>query len=290
MEDYIVRATAAGGAVRAFAVDNTGMTAKAAQVHSMTPVTAAALGRSMAAAAMMAKTLKGEKDTITLQIKGDGPLGGIVVVSDSDANVRGYVYNPEVDIPLNSAGKLDVSAAVGKDGYLNVIKDFGLKEPYIGYVRLVSGEIAEDIAYYYAFSEQVPTVVALGVLISPDGSVMHAGGFILQLLPDADEEVVKRLEQRIAELPPVTTMLQEGKKPEDILEIIFEGKELKITDISPCTYTCNCSRERMERNLISLGREELKKLADEQDGAELQCHFCNSRYFFTRDELLELIQ
>lgn len=289
MKDYIVRATAAGGTVRAFAAVTTEIAREAAAIHSLSPVAAAALGRTLTAAAIMSQTLKSEKDKLTVQIKGSGPLGGIVVASDSKANVRGYVYNPEVDLPLNQQGKLDVGGAVGKRGYMNVIKDLGLKEPYIGFVNLISGEIGEDIAYYYAFSEQVPSVVSLGTLIGAGGEVINSGGYIIQLMPGAEEEIVQYLEKKVAEMPPVTTLYSEGKKPEDILEMIFEGKELNISGTAPCMYECNCSKDRMERNLISLGVKEVQEILDEQGEAELQCHFCNSKYQFTGEELQSLL-
>jgi molecular chaperone Hsp33 len=289
MEDYIVRATAAEGAVRVLAAVTTRMVSEASKVHGLAPVAAAALGRTMTAAALMSTSLKSTKDTLTIQIKGEGPLGGIVVVSDVNANVRGYVYNPEVDLPLNHYGKLDVAGAIGPNGYLNVIKDMGLKEPYIGYVELVSGEIAEDLTYYFANSEQIPSVVALGVLINPDGSVASAGGYIIQLLPDAGEDIIEYLEERLCTVPSISAMLADGKAPEDVMEILLGEKGLKIAGTSPCRYQCNCSRDRMERNMLSLGRNEIQAIIDEQKEAELQCHFCNTRYQFTEEELVQLI-
>lgn len=286
--DYIVRATAAEGMVRAFAATTREMVSEARKVHNLSPLAAVALGRSMTAAAMMARSLNGERDTITLQLKGDGPLGGIIVVSDSESNVRGYVYTPQVYLPLNNAGKFDVAGAIGK-GYLNVIRDLGLKEPYIGYVKLVSGEIAEDIAYYYLLSEQVPSVVSLGVLVGKDESIISSGGYIIQLMPEADEAIISHLEQKIKDQPSVTSQLASGKLPEDILEDLLGELGLKINDRLPCSFKCNCSRERMERGLLSLGRDELQNMADEQHGAEVQCHFCNEKYNFTEQDLLDLI-
>jgi molecular chaperone Hsp33 len=288
-KDYIVRATASDGAIRAFAAVTGDMVQKAHETHLTSPVASAALGRALTAAALMSQMLKNEKDTITLQIKGDGPLGGIVTVADSNANVRGYVYNPEVHVPLTPEGKFDVSAAVGKDGYLNIIKDLGLKEPYIGYVKLVSGEIGDDLAYYFASSEQVPSVVALGVLVNPDGSIQQAGGYIIQRLPDAGEEIVENLERKIANATPVTTLLSHGNSPEDILEILLGDLKLNIIDKIPCYYKCNCSRERMERNILTLGKAEIEDLIEKQHGAELQCHFCNTKYYFSEEELRQLI-
>lgn len=289
MKDYIVRATAAEGAVRAFAAVTTDMVNEAREIHSLSPIACAALGRTITGSAMMAKLLKGDNDTLTIQIKGDGPLGGIVAVTDSKSNVRGYVFNPNVELPLNSQGKLDVSKAIGK-GYLNVIKDMGLKEPYIGYVKLVSGEIAEDFAYYFAYSEQVPTIVALGVLVDADGSVLNSGGYMIQLMPDAGEDIIDFLENKVSLLPSVTAMLSEGKTPEEILEAVLGEKSLKFFDKSPCSFNCNCSRERMERNILSLGKSEIMDIINEQGDAETQCHFCNSKYHFSREELTKLVE
>jgi len=291
MTDYIVRATAAEGLIRAFAAVTTKMVGDAASIHNLSPVASAALGRTLTAAAIMSKMkLASEDNVMTIQIKGDGPLGGIIVASDYESNVRGYVYNPDVDFYLNAEGKLDVGRAVGKHGYMNVIMDLGLKEPYIGYVDLVSGEIGEDIAYYFAKSEQTPSVVALGVLVDKDGSIINAGGYIIQLMPGAGEDIIDYLENKLASTAPVTTLLSENKSPEDILEILLGEKGLKISDKSNCGFVCNCSRERMERNLISLGREELMDIIEEQHGAELQCHFCNKTYRFSEQELRNLLE
>lgn len=290
MEDYIITATAASSTVRAFAAVTTNMARDAWKTHGLTPVTTAALGRTITAAALMSKMLKNERDSLTIQIKGDGPIGGIVAVSDKNANVRGYVYNPEVSIPLKSNGKLDVSGVVGKKGYMNVIRDLGLKEPYIGYVDLISGEIGEDIAYYYALSEQVPTVVSLGVLIDVDGSVINAGGFIIQLMPDADDSIINYIENTVASIPSISGLLSSGETPEGILDIIFGEKDLKIIEKSPCKYICNCSKDRMERNMISLGKKEIMSIIEDRHEAEIQCHFCNKKYYFTEQELYSLIE
>ncbi len=290
MEDYIINATAAGGTIRALAAVTTNIVKDAQMTHSLSAVASAALGRTLTVAGLMSKLLKGEKDKLTIQIRGNGPLGGIIVVSDSAANLRGYVYNPDVSLELNSSGKLDVSTAVGKEGYVNVIKDLGLKEPYIGYVKLVSGEIAEDMAYYFYYSEQLPSVVSLGVFINADESVDTAGGFLIQVMPGAEEGVITELENRINSIPPVTKLLTEGNSPENILEMIFDGLDLKIYDKSPCRYVCNCSRERMEANLISLGKQEIQDIINEQHEAELCCHFCNKTYKFSDKELMALIE
>jgi len=289
MKDHVVRATAAEGMVRAFAAVTTDTVREARELHGLSPVASAALGRTLTGAVLMSKMLKGEKDTLTLQIRGDGPLGGIATVSDSHANVRGYVYNPHVHLPLNSMGKLDVSGAIGPNGYLNVIKDLGLKEPYIGYVNLVSGEIAEDIAYYFAYSEQIPSVVSLGVLINPDGTIANSGGFIIQLMPGAEEELISYLEGRINSLPPVTALLSEGRDAEGMLDPILGERGLAVADREPCMYKCNCSRDRMERNLVSLGPKDILDMIREQHGAELQCYFCNKKYQFSEEDLRALI-
>jgi molecular chaperone Hsp33 len=290
MKDYIVRATAAQGTVRAVAAVTTNMIREATNIHGLSPLSSIALGRTMTAAALMSTFLKGAKDTLTLQIKGDGPLGGVVVVSDVDANVRGYVHNPLVYLPLTERGKYDVSGAIGGNGYLNVIKDLGLKEPYIGYVDLVSGEIAEDITYYYASSEQIPSVVALGVLPSSEDLIQCSGGFIIQLMPDAEEDTISRIEEKICTLPSLNKLLSQGKTPENILEDILGEMNLKIGEKSNCQYKCNCSRERMERGLLSLGRNEIENIINDQHGAETCCHFCNTRYQFTEEDLLNLIK
>lgn len=290
MEDYIIRGTAAEGTIRALAAVTTDIAAEAQKIHGLSPLATAALGRTLTAAAMMASLLEGSRDTLTIQIKGEGPLGGIIAVSDSRSNVRGYVYNPDVDLPLNEAGKFDVAGAIGENGYLNVIRDMGLKEPYIGYVNLISGEIADDIAYYYVISEQIPSIVALGVLIDKDGSVLNSGGYIIQLMPGADEGIIDMLEQKVITMPRITQLLLEEKTPEEVLELILGDLSLKISEKTATNYICNCSRDRMERNLITLGREEIRDLIAEQRGAELVCHFCNKKYVFSEGELSNLVE
>lgn len=288
MNDYIVRATAAEGTVRAFAAITTVMVNKALQLHGLSPIATAALGRTLTAAGMMSRMLKSEKDKLTIQIKGDGPLGGIVVCSDSKSNVRGYVHNPIVDLPLNERGKLDIRTAVGF-GYINVIKDLGMKEPYIGYADLVSGEIADDLTYYFATSEQVPSTVALGVLVDSKG-VKSSGGFIIQLMPGAEEETVEKLEKRLIGFPPISKQLDEGKTPEQILEMLLDEMNPKIIEKVPCAFECNCSRDRMERNLISIGKKDLLEILKDGKGAELQCHFCNTKYNFTHQDIEMLLR
>lgn len=289
MEDYIVRGTAAGGFIRAFAAytKNTVQTAK--DYHNTSPVATAALGRMLTAAAMMGSMLKGDKDIVTLQIRSLGPLKGIVATSDSKSRVKGYVFNPNADVPVKYPGKLDVGGAVG-EGYLSVTKDIGLKEPYCGRIQLVSGEIADDITYYFSASEQTPSSVGLGVLVDTDLSVKQAGGFIIQLLPGASDEIIDKLEKRLSEIPYVTNMLDEGRTPEEILGIILDGMDFKISDKTPVSYYCNCSRERVEKALISIGKDELTKIITEDKKAELHCHFCNKSYSFTEDELKALLK
>lgn len=289
MSDYVVRGTAAEGTVRAIGAVTTEMVREAKRVHNLSPISSVALGRTLTFAALMSQTLKGDNDVMTIQIKGNGPLEGIVVVSDSKANVRGYVGNPYVETILNEKGKFDISSAVGKEGYLNVIKDLGLKEPYIGYVNLVSGEIGEDFAYYLAISEQIPSVVSLGVLVDIDETIINSGGFLIQIMPGAEDKTIDLIEQKIAVIPPVTQLLSEGKSIHDILNMVLEDANLEIYEERDCKYVCNCSRDRMERNLISLGKKEILDMAEEQHGAELQCHFCNKKYYFSEEELLNFI-
>ncbi len=288
MHDYIAKAMALSGQARIFAAVTTQTVEKARLLHEMNPTPTVALGRVLTGAALMSQTLKGEKHSMTIQIKGDGPIGGIVAVTDANGGVRGYAYNPHFDVPLNDIGKFDIKTALGS-GYLNVIKDIGLKEPYIGYVDLVSGEIAEDLTYYYAYSEQTPTVMNLGVLIGAGGKVEAAGGFFIQLLPDADDDAIEMIEKGIAGLLPITTLIHQGKTPEDIIGSIFPNESVEVFDTCPVSYQCNCSRERMERNLMSLGKKDLGEIAEDEKGAELVCHFCNKKYHFPKGEILSLM-
>lgn len=288
MNDYMLRAMTKDGKVRIYAALTTQTCETAKQLHRMNPTPSVALGRTLTAAAMMAGTLKGDKNTITIQIKGDGPIGSILAVTDAQSNVRGYVNNPNFDLPLNDKGKFDIAGAVGK-GYLNVITDLGLKEPYIGRVDLVSGEIAEDITFYYAHSEQTPTVMSLGVLVGREGKILNAGGLFMQLMPNCDDETISWLEGCIEKMPPVTKLLEGDKSLEEILAQVLPGREIVTLDTRPVTYRCNCSRERMERNLLSLGLEELEDLAAEQEETELMCHFCQEKYRFTRSEIQSMV-
>lgn len=286
----LIRCITSDGAVMATAIDSTDIVSKAEQYHRTSAVVTAALGRLLTAASMMGNMLKGSNDTITVKIAGDGPAGSLVAAADSAGNVRGYVMNPVVEIPLKENGKLDVCGAVGTSGSLYVIKDLGLKEPYNGFVPLTSGEIAEDIAAYYALSEQIPTVCALGVLVNPDLTVKKAGGYLIQLLPGADDAVIDRLEQNVKKAKPVTAMLDEGKSIEQIVNCMLEGFETEILYTENPQYLCRCSRERFKSALASLGNEELAKMAEEMPEIEVKCHFCNKTYKFTPEEIKKLIK
>lgn len=286
--DYIVRATAANHQIRAFAISSTNTIEEARQRHNTSPIATVALGRLMSAGAMMGTMMKGDDDIITIQIKGDGPIGGLTVTADAKANVKGYVNHPEVMLPLNSAGQLDVEKALGI-GVLSVIKDIGLKEPYVGDTILVTSDVTQDITYYFATSEQVPTSVGLSVIMSKDNTVKSAGGFIIQLLPDASEEIISALEKKIKEVKNVTTMLEHGYTPEQMLEELLGKFGLDILDKIPTQFYCNCSKERMSRALISIGRKELSSLIEEGRTIEVNCHFCGSHYNFDVEELKDLL-
>ena len=290
MQDYVIRAVSADGFIRAFAAITTNTVNEAQKIHNTYPIPTAALGRTLTAAAMMGIMLKGEKDNLTIQIKGDGPLGGIIAVGDSKANVKGYVHRPDVDLPLKPDGKLDVGGAVGRKGYLNVVRDLGLKEPYTAQVRLVSGEIAEDLTVYYAASEQIPSAVALGVLVDVDLSVKAAGGFIIQLMPGADDKIAQTIENRIGSLPSASMMISQGLSAEDILTKALKGFELAFLEKTEPKYFCGCSRERIEGALISVGEQELKDIIEQQGEAELTCHFCGRAYHFEKSELQTLLE
>ena len=289
MNDYIIRATAATDQIRAFAAVTTEMVETAREHHNTSPVATAALGRLLTAGAMMGSMMKGEKDVLTLQIKAGGPLQGITVTADSQGNVKGYVGNPDVCIPANSKGKLDVAGAVGP-GFLTVIKDMGLKEPYSGQVMLQTCEIAEDLTYYFATSEQVPSAVGLGVLMNKNNTVRQAGGFIVQLMPFAEEEVISRLEQNVQKINSVTNLLEEGHTPESLLEKVLEGFDVQINEKMDTRFHCNCSKERVAKALISIGRKELNEMIQEGKPIEMNCHFCNTNYNFTVEELKEILR
>lgn len=289
MNDYIIRATAANDQIRAFAAVTTEMVETAREHHNTSPVATAALGRLLTAGAMMGSMMKGEKDVLTLQIKAGGPLQGITVTADSQGNVKGYVGNPDVCIPANSKGKLDVAGAVGP-GFLTVIKDMGLKEPYSGQVMLQTCEIAEDLTYYFATSEQVPSAVGLGVLMNKNNTVRQAGGFIVQLMPFAEEEVISRLEQNVQKINSVTNLLEEGHTPESLLKKVLEGFDMQINEKMDTRFHCNCSKERVAKALISIGRKELNEMIQEGKPIEMNCHFCNTNYNFTVEELKEILR
>lgn len=289
MNDYIASAMTHDGGIRVIAADTTALVDEARRLHRMSPVCCAALGRALTGASILGRMLKGYDDSVTLQINGGGPIGRVVAVSDGRSNVKGYVDNPLVDLPLRPDGKLDVGGAVGRDGMLSVIKDLNMKEPYIGQVPLVSGEIAEDLTSYFAVSEQLPTAVALGVLVDRDYTVKAAGGFVIQLLPGAGEEDIERVEKAISEIPAVTTLLSEGETPKSIVERLLKGYEIDYFEDMETKYLCGCGRERMARALISIGESELRTLIDEDGCAELTCHFCGKAYNFTKEELEELL-
>ena len=289
MSDQLVRAISKDGYVKAVAVSTRDLTERARQIHKTTPVATAALGRTLAAASMMGNALKGEGASLTLQIKGDGPLGKILTVSDSEGNVRGLVDNPFVDIPLRADGKLDVGSAVGMMGTLTVIRDLNMKEPYVGSVDLLGGEIAEDLAAYFVESEQIPTACGLGVLVDRDQSVLTSGGYLIQLLPGASEDIITMVEGGIMAAGPVTALLQEDSDPESLLRRVMSDFDLEILETSPIEYRCYCSRERMEKALISMGVEEMEALIEEQGQAELACHFCDNVQHFSREELEALL-
>ena len=290
MPDYIVNAITSNGAIRVVAADTTQLCNRAQEIHKMSPTAAAALGRTLTAAAIMGSMLKSSEDSLTVQLNGGGPIGKVVAVSDGNANVKGYVGNPLVDLPLNEKGKLDVGGAIGRDGMLGIIRDLGLKEPYVGQVPLVNGEVAEDLTQYYATSEQLPTAVALGVLVDVDYSIKAAGGFILQVLPGAYDEDIDNVEKTVASISSVTEMLDNGKKPEDIVEQLLKDYEIEYFENVPAQYQCDCSRDRTDRALISIGKEELTKLIEEDGKAEITCHFCDNVFNYTKEELEALLE
>lgn len=289
MKDKIVRGTAKDGMIRVIGGITTNLVADGTSVHECTPVASAALGRMLTAGALMGTDLKSDKEVITIKINGGGPANGITVTAHSDASVKGFIGNPYLDLPLNAKGKLDVGGAVGTNGILYVIKDLGMKDPYIGQVPIHSGEIAEDLTYYYTISEQTPSAVSLGVLVDKDLSIKAAGGFIIQMMPDADPLLADILMYRLEEIPSITTMISAGKTIEEILEYIFEDMDLKLTDANEPKYYCDCSRERVEKALISLGEKELQDIYNDKKDEEVVCHFCNKKYIFTNDDIKEIL-
>lgn len=287
MADYMVRATAANAQIRAFAITSRETVEHARKAHDLSPVVTAALGRLMTGGVIMGSMLKGENDLLTLQIGGAGPVHGLTVTADSQGNVKGYADNPQAMMPPNSVGKLDVGGVIGA-GVLTVIKDMGLKEPYSSTIELTTGEIGDDLTYYFVASEQIPSSVALGVLMERNNTVKQAGGFIIQLMPFTSEGVIAKLEEKLTGLSPVTTLLEEGNTPEQILEAVLGDMGLEVTDKLPVQFYCNCSKERVEKVLLSLGKKELQDLIDEGKDIELNCHFCNTNYVFTVEEVRQL--
>lgn len=288
MTDYMIRATAARGQIRAFAATTREMVDTARRAHNTSPVATAALGRLLTAGAMMGAMMKGEEDILTIKIEGNGPIEGLTVTADAKGNVKGYAFNPSVMLPPNKQGKLDVGGALGL-GVLSVIKDIGLKEPYVGQTILVTGEIAEDLTYYFATSEQTPSSVALGVLMNRDNTVCQAGGFILQMMPGADDAVIDRLEQKLKEITSITALLDEGNTPEMILEHVLGEFGLEINEKLPARFFCNCTKERVEKALISVGKKEIQEMIDDGKPIEVNCHFCNKNYTFAVEELREIL-
>ncbi len=288
MEDYIIRATAADGLIRAFVGSFRNTVWEAARIHNTTPVASAVLGRTLVITSIMGLMLKGDDEIITVNIKGDGPVGGVLATSDNKGRVKGYLYNPTADLPLKQNGKLDVGGALGK-GVLNVIKDLGLKEPYVSQMPLVSGEIAEDFTHYFTKSEQTPSAVSLGVLVDRDYSIKQAGGFVIQLMPGASDEMADRIQEKLADIKAVTTLLESGKTPEDILKDILGEYGTEILETYSVSYYCNCSKSRVEKALISIGEKDIKKILEEDKQAELNCHFCNKSYSFDEAELMAIL-
>lgn len=287
--DYIIRATAANHQLRIFAVTSKNLVERAREIHGTSPVATAALGRLLTAGSMMGSMMKGENDILTLQIHCGGPIGGMTVTSDSKANVKGYVKQPVVILPPNAQGKLDVSGAIGP-GFLNVIRDIGMKEPYNGQTHLVSGEIAEDLTYYYVTSEQVPSSVGLGVLLDKDNHVKQAGGFIIQVMPFAEDAVIDTVEASVKQVHSVTDLLEQGMLPEDIIRHLMGSLDVDILERTPTAYYCNCSKERVSGAIASIGREDLQDMIDDGETIEVNCHFCGSHYYFTTEELQQFLK
>lgn len=287
-KDYIVRASLANDSVRAFAISSTHLVAEARERHRTLPVVTAALGRLLSAGAIMGCMMKGDKDIVTVSLKGDGPAGYITVTADSHGHVKGFPGNPNVDIPRKYAGKLDVGAAVGR-GLLTVSYDLGLKEPYSGQVEIQTGEVAEDLAYYFTVSEQLPSAVGLGVMVDTDSSVKHAGGFIVQLLPDASEDVIELLEKKLANLEPVTTMMEKGMTPEEMLLHIFEGVDIEFTERHDVEFYCDCSKEKVKRALAAISDKDLQDIVNDDEDIEVKCYFCNTAYKFSIADIKDIL-
>ncbi len=288
MSDYMVRATAADAMVRLFVCSSKELVEEARKIHNTTPVVTAALGRLLTAGAMMGSMLKGEKDLLTIQIKSSGPIGGLTVTATPDGTVKGYPIHADVELPLKANGKLDVGTGMGI-GVMNVIKDMGLKEPYVGQTVLQTGEIGDDLTYYFATSEQIPSSVGVGVLIDRDYTVKHAGGFIVQLMPFATDEVVSKLEENLGKITSVTAMFEEGLSVEEIVAKIFDGMDYAISDTTDIGYQCNCSKEKVTKAIISIGKKDIKEMIDDNKPIEVNCHFCNTNYVFSVDELKAML-
>ncbi|WP_102347980.1 Hsp33 family molecular chaperone HslO [Bacillus sp. Marseille-P3661] len=287
MSDYLIKALAYDGQVRAYAITATEMVGEGQRRHDTWPTASAALGRSMMATTMLGAMLKGD-NKITVKIEGGGPIGSILVDANAKGEVRGYVSNPHVHFDLNAHGKLDVARAVGTDGFLTVVKDLGMRDHFTGQVPIVSGELGEDFTYYFATSEQIPSAVGVGVLVNPDSSILAAGGFVIQLMPGTDDETIDKVEKQIQTIPPISRLIQDGLTPEQILEKLLG--EVKILEKMPVSFTCPCSRERIENAMISLGADEIRDMIEEDGKAEAQCHFCNEKYHFSKEELGELYE
>lgn len=288
--DKIIRATAKDGEVRIIAAITTDMVQKATKIHNCTPTASAALGRMLTSAGLMSAMLKSENDSLTLQINGGGEAKGVVVTAHTDGKVKGYIGNPSVDLPLNSKGKLDVGGAIGTDGYLQIIRDMGLKEPYVGQVPICTGEIGDDLAYYFTVSEQTPSAVAVGVLVDRDLSIKAAGGFIIQMMPGASDFVADIISYRLQEIPSVTTMISDGKTVQDIINSLFDDMDVKFYDEGVLEFECDCSREKVENALISIGKKDLQEIYDDGKTEELKCHFCNKSYDFTQEDIGKLLK
>ena len=289
MIDYVIRAIDDTGSIRVFVASSTNAVQRAREIHNTSPVSTAAIGRVMTAAFLMGNTIKNDQDKISIQVTGDGLIKNIIAITNSRGEVKAYISNPRADLPLKSKGKLDVGGAIGK-GMLTVIKDLGMKEPYVGQTELVSGEIAEDLAHYFATSDQQPSAVALGVLVDTDYSVKAAGGYIIQVLPNAEEEVIAKLEENIAKADPVSTLIDKGYSPEDILEYICEGMDMKILEKKELKFVCDCCEERMKSALVSIGEKDLKEIIEEDGQAEICCEFCDTKYQFDKESLMDILE
>lgn len=289
MKDYMVRALAYNDQIRAYAVNSTAAVQEAQARHYTWPTASAALGRTMTAGVMMGAMLKGD-NSITVKVEGNGPIGVILVDSDAKGQVRGYVTNPQTHLDLNAQGKLDVRGAVGTEGTLTIVKDIGMRENFSGQVPLVSGELGEDFTYYFASSEQVPSSVGVGVLVNPDNTILAAGGFIIQLMPGADEKTIGKIEKQLSLIPPISKMIQDGLSPEQILDTVLGEGNVRVLDTMPVSFSCKCSKERFGTAIISLGSTEIQEMIDEDGQAEAQCHFCNQTYLYDKEELESLLQ